>query len=93
MAFKNGSCHICDLLNRNSALQCLCDLEDRVFTHSIRDQICAGINQYAVLNLIFPVIIMSQSAKTRLNSAENDRCMLINLTNQITVNYTGPIWS
>ena len=93
MAFKNRPCHICDLLDRNPALQGFCDLQDGMFPHSIRDQIRTGIDQNTVLDLIFPIIVMCHSSKTGFDPAKNDRRMFIGLPDQIAVYNRSPVRS
>ena len=39
----NRSSDKCDITDRNTAVQSFCDLNDRMFSHSIRYQICTGI--------------------------------------------------
>ena len=41
----NRSSDKCDITDRNTAVQSFCDLNDRMFSHSIRYQICTGIQQ------------------------------------------------
>ena len=41
----NRSRDKCDITDRNTAVQSFCDLNDRMFSHSIRYQICTGIQQ------------------------------------------------
>ena len=83
--FINSSRNISNLLDRKSALKGFCDLNDRMLSHSIRNQICAGIHKDTSSYSVIPVIIVCQTSETGLNAAQNDRCMLISLTDQVTV--------
>ena len=40
----------------DSGIQCICDFNDTVFSHSIRNQICTGIKQDRTFHLVGPVI-------------------------------------
>ena len=79
------SIDIGNVLDIQSGIQCLCNLNDRAFAHSIRNQVCTRIQKNGTLKLIGPVIIMCKSSKTRLDTTQNDWCLLICLTDQIAV--------
>ena len=71
----------------DSGIQCICDFNDTVFSHSIRNQICTGIKQDRTFHLVGPVIIMCQTAQTGFNSTYNDRGLLVCMPDQITVHH------
>ena len=71
----------------DSGIQCICDFNDTVFSHSVRNQICTGIKQDRTFHLVGPVIIMCQTAQTGFNSTDNDRGLLVCMPDQITVHH------
>ena len=64
-----------------------------MFAHSIRNHICTRIEQYRTFQLVWPVIIVCHSSKTCFDTAQNDRCLFISLTNQISIDYAGIVRS
>ena len=56
-----------------------------MLSHSVRNQVCAGIYEDTVLHLIFPVIVMCHTSEACLDSTKDYRSFLKSLTNQITV--------
>ena len=56
-----------------------------MLSHTIGDQIRSGIQKDGAFHLVRPVIIVSQSPKTRFNSADDDRGVTIRAPDQIAV--------
>ena len=69
----------------DSRIQCFRNLYDAVFSHPIRDQICPRIQQNGAFQAVRPVIIVGESAKTRLDPANDDRGMLVGAADQVAV--------
>ena len=66
-ALKYSSCNIGKFLYRQSTRQRICNLYDRMLTHSIGNHICPGIKEYTVFYFILPIIIMCQSSQAGFN--------------------------
>ena len=81
----------CDIFHIQPGSQRIRDLNDRMFSHAVRDQIRPGIQQYASFHLIGPVIVMPQSPKARLNTAQDDRRLFIRSADQIAVDDHCPV--
>ena len=62
-----------------------------VFDFSLKDKICADIQQNRTLKRIGPIIIMCHTAKTGFNSSYNNWCILISSSNQISINSSCPV--
>ena len=88
---ENSSCDIGDLFHRNPALQGFCYLYNGMFSHSVGDQVCSGIDQYTVFDFILPVVIMCHTSEACLNTAQNDGSMFIGLTDQVAVYNSSPV--
>ena len=69
----------------DSRIQCFRNLYDAVFSHPIRDQIRPRIQQNGAFQTVRPVIIVGESAKTRLDPANDDRGMLVGAADQVAV--------
>ena len=86
-ALINGSRNESDLIYRKAALKRLRDLDDRMLSHSIRNKIRPGIQKDTAAHLVFPIIIVCEASKACLDPAQDDRCMFIRLTDQVTVHH------
>ena len=84
-ALKYSSCNIGKFLYRQSTCQRICNLYDRMLTHSIGNHICPGIKEYTVFYFILPIIIMCQSSQAGFNPTQDNGCLFISLTDQIAV--------
>ena len=60
--FVNSTWYVGDLFYRNTAVQGICNFNDRMFSHSVRDQICAGIKKHTSFYPVLPVIIVGQTS-------------------------------
>ena len=78
---------ISDILHRDSRVQGICDFHNRTLPHTIRDEICAGVQQYGTLHPVGPVIIMSQPSKAGFDPADDHGGFLIDLPDQVTVDH------
>ena len=67
------------------------DLHDGMLAHAVADQVGAGVKQDRTLQLVRPVIIMSQTAKRCLDAAQHDRNILVRAANQVSVDHRRPI--
>ena len=79
------------ILYRNTGIQGICNLYDRMFTHTVGNHVCTGIQKYTSLYLIRPVIIMSQPSQTRLNPTQNNGGMLVRSPDQIAIYDDCPV--
>ena len=59
-AFINSSRYVGDLFHRDAAVQRIRDFNNRMFSHSVRDQIRPGIKKHTSFYPVLPVIIVSQ---------------------------------
>ena len=67
------------------------DLHDGMLAHAIADQVGAGVKQNRTLQLVRPVIIMSQTAKRCLDATQNNGNILIRAANQVSVDHRRAI--
>ena len=65
-ALKYSSCNIGKFLYRQSTRQRICNLYDRMLSHSIGNHICPGIKEYTVFYFILPIIIMCRDWSSAL---------------------------
>ena len=63
------------------------DLHDGMLAHAIADQVGAGVKQNRTLQLVRPVIIMSQTAKRCLDATQNNGNILIRAANQVAIDH------
>ena len=69
----------------HAAIQRLCNFQNAVLSHPIRDEIRTGIEQDRTLHLIRPVIIVRQPPQARLDPAEDDRCLLKGSADEVRI--------
>ena len=67
------------------------DLHDGMLAHTVADQVGAGVKQDRTLQLVRPVIIMSQTAKRCLDAAQHDGNVLVRTANQVSVDHRRAI--
>ena len=67
------------------------DLHDGVLPHAVADQVGAGIKQDRALQLVRPIIIMSQTAKRGFDTAQHDGNVFVRAANQVAVNHRRAI--
>ena len=67
------------------------DLHDGMLAHAVTDQVGAGVKQDRTLQLVRPVIIMSQTAKRCFDAAQHDGNVLVRAANQVSVDHRRPI--
>ena len=65
------------------------NFDNRALAHAIDQKICLGIEQNGALHLVGPVVVVRQSAQTRLHTADDDGGLLIGLSDQIAIDDRG----
>ena len=62
-----------------------------MLAHAVADQVGAGVKQDRTLQLVRPVIVMSQTAKRCLDAAQHDGNVLVRAANQVSVDHRRAI--
>ena len=67
------------------------DGDDRLFAHSVGNEVGARIEQDGALERIRPVIVMREPAQARLDAAEDDGHVLVRAPDQVPVDDAGVV--
>ena len=81
----DGSVDIGDVADIETGGQRVGDLGNAVFTHSIGNQVGAGVKQNRAADLVGPVVVVAQPSQTGLDAADDDRRMLVGLADQVAI--------
>ena len=61
------------------------DLDDAVLSHTVGNKVCSGIEQNRPADRIRPVIVVGKATKRCLQASEDDRCLLVYLSDEVAV--------
>ena len=87
----NGAVDIGDLIDRQSRVERVGDLDDRVLAHTVDEDVGARVEQYRALELVLPVVVVGQTAQARLDAADDDRSVLERLADEVAVDRDGTV--
>ena len=87
----NGAVDIGDLIDGQSRVERVGDLDDRVLAHAVDEDVGARVEQYRTLELVLPVVVVGQAAQARLDAADNDGGVLERLTDEVAVDRDGTV--
>ena len=75
----------CDIADRKSRGERVSDLNDTVLAHAVGNKVCSGIEENRPADRIRPVIVVGKAAKRCLQASEDDRCLLVYLSDEVAV--------
>ena len=87
----DGAVDIGDLVDGQSRVERVGDLDNRVLAHAVDEDVGARIEQHRALELILPVVVVGQAAQTRLDAADDDGGVLERLADEVAVDRDGTI--
>lgn len=87
----DGAVDIGDLVDGQSRVERVGDLDNRVLAHAVDEDVGARVEQYRALELVLPVVVVGQTAQARLDAADDDGGILKRLTDEVAVDRDGTI--
>ena len=87
----DGAVDIGDLVDGQSRVERVGDLDNRVLAHAVDEDVGARVEQHRALELVLPVVVVGQTAQARLDAADNDGSVLERLTDEVAVDRDGSI--
>ena len=87
----DGAVDIGDLVDGQSRVERVGDLDNRVLAHAVDEDVGARVEQYRALELVLPVVVVGQAAQTRLDAADDDGGVLERLADEVAVDRDGSI--
>ena len=87
----DGAVDIGDLIDGQSRVERVGDLDNRVLAHAVDEDVGARVEQYRALELVLPVVVVSQAAQACLDAADDDGSVLERLTDEVAVDRDGTI--
>lgn len=87
----DGAIDIGNLIDGQSSVERVGDLDDRVFAHAVDEEVGARVEQYRALELVLPVVVVGQAAQACLDATDNDGSVLERLTDKVAVDRDGTI--
>ena len=87
----DGAVDIGDLIDGQSRVERVGDLDNRVLAHAVDEDVGARVEQYRTLELVLPVVVVGQAAQARLDAADNDGSVLERLADEIAVDRDGTV--
>ena len=87
----NGAIDIGNLVDGQSRVERVGDLDDRVLAHAVDEDVGARVEQYRALELVLPVVVVGQAAQARLDAADDDGGVLERLADEVAVDRDGTI--
>ena len=83
--FIDGTGDPGDVLHLETGVQGICDLNDAVLAHTVGQKVGTTVEEHGTAYAVGPVVIVCETAQARLDTADDDRSMLIAFPYQITV--------
>ena len=87
----NGAVDIGDLIDGQSRVERVGDLDNCVLAHAVDEDVGARVEQYRALELVLPVIVVGQAAQARLDATDNDGDILKRLADKVAVDRDGSV--
>ena len=82
-----------DVLHLETGVQGICDLDDTVLAHAVGQKVGTTVEEHGTAYAVGPVVIVCEPTQTRLDTADDDRSMLIAFPYQVTVNRHRAVWT
>ena len=89
----DGAVDVGDLVDEQARVERVGDLDDRVLTHAVDEDVGARVEQYRALELVLPVVVVGQAAQACLDAADDDGGVLERLADEVAVDRDGAIGS
>jgi hypothetical protein len=90
-ADKRGATHVGDVFDLVAIGQALSHFDDGALGVAVEQNIGAGIDQDRVTHAVLPVIVVGDAAQGGLDTAEDDRHMLVGFLAALAVHQAGAI--
>ena len=87
----DGTVDIGDLVDGQSRVERVGDLDNRVLAHAVDEDVGARVEQYRALELVLPVVVVGQAAQACLDAADDDGGVLERLADEVAVDRDGTI--
>ena len=87
----NGAVDIGNLIDGQSGVERVGDLDDRVLAHAVDEDVGARVEQYRALELVLPVVVVGQAAQARLDAADDDGGVLERLADEVAIDRDGSV--
>ena len=87
----NGAVDIGDLIDGQPRVERVGDLDNRVLAHAVDENVGARVEQYRTLKLVLPVVVVGQTAQTRLDAPDDDGDVLKRLADEVAVDRDGSV--
>ena len=87
----DGAVDIGDLVDGQSRVERVGDLDNRVLAHAVDEDVGARVEQYRTLELVLPVVVVGQAAQARLDATDDDRSVLERLADEVAVDRDGSV--
>ncbi len=87
----DGAVDIGDLVDGQSRVERVGDLDNRVLAHAVDEDVGARVEQYRALELVLPVVVVGQTAQARLDAADDDGSVLERLADEVAIDRDGSV--
>ena len=87
----DGTVDIGNLIDGQSRVERVGDLDDRVLAHAVDEDVGARVEQHRALELILPVVVVGQATQACLDATDDDGGVLERLTDKVAVDCDGAI--
>ena len=87
----DGAVDIGDLIDGQSRVERVGDLDDRVLAHAVDEDVGARVEQYRALELVLPVVVVGQTTQARLDAADDNGGVLERLADEVAVDRDGAV--
>ena len=81
----NRSLNVGNIRHINTGSKSICNLHDALFSHAVGDDIRSRLQQNGTTDRVGPIVVMSHSSKGCLYSTDDDWCLLIEMTDEVTI--------
>ena len=87
----DGTVDVGDLIDRQSGIERVGDLDDRMLAHAVDEDVGARVEQYRALELVLPVVVVGQAAQACLDAADDDGSVLERLADEVAIDRDGSV--
>ncbi len=87
----DGAVDIGDLIDGQSGVERVGDLDNRVLAHAVDEDVGARVEQHRALEFVLPVVVVGQATQACLDAADNDGSVLERLADEVTVDRDGSV--
>ena len=87
----DGAVDIGNLIDGQSRVERVGDLDDRVLAHAVDEDVGARVEQYRALELVLPIVVVGQATQARLDAADDDGGVLERLADEVAIDRDGSV--